>query len=247
MPVSKEDNYSRDRNLWHLSHEGMDLEDPWNEYKPEMLQICVPPEKAPDTPEYVEIDFEEGIPVAVNGEKLGPAALVSKLNEIGAKHGVGVDSLVENRLVGMKSHGVYENPGGAILYAAHDALESITLDKETMHFKQNMAVKYAELVYNGQMFMLLKEALDAFVKVTQQTVTGTARVKLYKGSVTVSGIKSPYSLYNEAFATFGEDDVYDQADAAGFINLFGLPLKVRALNDQMLFAKTGEHFPSVDK
>ncbi len=232
VPVSKEDNYSRDRNLWHLSHEGMDLEDPWNEYKPEMLQICVPPEKAPDTPEYVEIDFEEGIPVAVNGEKLGPAALVSKLNEIGAKHGVGVDSLVENRLVGMKSHGVYENPGGAILYAAHDALESITLDKETMHFKQNMAVKYAELVYNGQMFMLLKEALDAFVKVTQQTVTGTARVKLYKGSVTVSGIKSPYSLYNEAFATFGEDDVYDQADAAGFINLFGLPIKVKALMEQ---------------
>lgn len=228
VPVSKTANYSRDRNIWHLSHEGMDLEDPWNEPTTAMLQICVAPEDAPDAPEYVEIDFEQGAPVAVNGQELAPTPLLTRLNELGAKHGVGIDDIVENRLVGMKSHGVYENPGGTIIYAAHKALESLTLDKETEHYKETVAVRYAELVYYGQWFLPLKDALDAFVNSTQQLVTGAVRVKLYKGSATVVGIKSPYSLYNEALATFGTDNVYDQRDSAGFINLYGLPLAVRA-------------------
>ncbi len=236
VPVSREANYSRDKNIWHLSHEGMDLEDPWNEPTKKMLQICVAPEDAPDSPEYVEITFTEGEPVAVNGQEMAPTQLLTALNSLGAKHGVGIDDIVENRLVGMKSHGVYENPGGTILYAAHKALESLTLDKETEHYKETVAVRYAELVYNGQWFLPLKEALDAFVNSTQQLVAGTVRLKLYKGNATVVGIKSPYSLYNEELATFGTDHVYNQRDSAGFINLYGLQLAVRA--NMLAHAKT---------
>jgi len=229
LSINKTNAYSMDENIWHLSHEGLDLEDPWNEYKPEMLHFCVDPAKAPDTPAYVEIDFEKGIPVAVDGKKMAPIELLTYLNKIGGEHGVGVDSMVENRLVGMKSRGVYENPGGRILMTAHANLEEITLDKETSHYKAQIALKYADLVYNGQWFIPLREALDAFVDVTQEYVTGTVRVKLFKGSCTAVGIKSPYSLYNEDLATFGTDTVYDQKDSAGFINLFGLPIKVMAL------------------
>ena len=191
--------------------------------------VCVAPEDAPDQPQYVEIEFVKGEPVAVDGVKMDPVALLTKLNEYGAAHGIGIDSMVENRLVGMKSRGVYETPGGTILYTAHKALESITIDKETSHYKETVALKYADLVYNGQWLLPLKEALDAFVDVTQQYVTGTVRVKLFKGSCTDVGMKSPYSLYNEDLATFSTDHVYDQKDAAGFINLFGLPLKVMGL------------------
>jgi len=221
--------YSMDRNIWHLSHEGSDLEDPWNEPKKELLLICKNPEDAPDSPTYVEVDFEKGIPVAVDGKKLSPTALLETLNALGAENGVGIDDLVENRLVGMKSRGVYETPGGTILYEAHRALESITLDRDTAHYKEGIALKFAEIVYYGQWFSPLREALSAFVDSTQQTVTGTVRIKLYKGNCTAAGIKSPYSLYSEEFATFGEDEVYNQHDAEGFINLFGLPLKVKAL------------------
>lgn len=223
--------YSRDRNLWHLSHEGGILEDPWQEPEESMYQFTVAPEAAPDEPEYVEIYFEQGIPKRVNGEALGPISLVARLNQLGARHGIGRVDLVENRLVGMKSHGVYETPGGTILYKAHQALEQLCLDKETLHYKQMIALKYADLVYNGQWFTPLREALDAFVDVTQQRVIGTARLKLYKGSLTLVGRKSPYSLYREDYATFGEEDVYNQKDAEGFIKLFGLPLKVAALLD----------------
>jgi len=232
VPVTKEHPYSMDRNLWHLSHEGGDLEDPWNEPKEHVYLICTPPEKAPDKPEYVEIDFVEGIPVKVNGTEYSPVALIEKLNEIGARNGIGIVDMVENRLVGMKSRGVYETPGGTILYAAHHELESITLDRATMHYKQQVAIKFAELVYDGNWFTPLREALSAFVDSTQKTVTGTVRMKLYKGSCTVAGVKSPYSLYSEEFATFGADEVYNQKDAEGFINLFGLPLKVRALMEE---------------
>lgn len=228
VPVTKKDNYSMDRNIWHLSHEGMDLENPWNEPQPELLKICVTPEAAPDKATYVEIDFEQGDPVKIDGVAMSPAALVTKLNELGAANGIGIADLVENRLVGMKSRGVYETPGGTILYAAHKSLEEITLDRATSHYKETIAVRYAELVYDGMWYSPLREALAAFVDETQKTVTGTVRVKLYKGSAVVVGIKSPYSLYNEELATFGEDEVYDQKDAAGFINLFGLPLAVRA-------------------
>ena len=229
VPVTKEHNYSMDRNIWHLSHEGSDLEDPWNEPKKSLLEICVAPEDAPDEPSYVEIEFAQGVPVKVDGEALSPRQIVEKLNALGAANGVGVADMVENRLVGMKSRGVYETPGGTILYAAHDSLESITLDRATAHYKQTIAIRYAELVYDGMWFSPLKEALDAFVNKTQETVSGVVRVKLYKGSATVTGIKSPYSLYSEELATFGEDDVYNQKDSEGFINLFGLPLKVQAL------------------
>lgn len=229
VPVTKKEPYSRDRNLWHLSHEGGELEDPWNEHRQEMYQIITPPEKAPDKPTYVEIDFEKGTPVAVDGVKLPPVELVEKVNELGAANGVGVADLVENRLVGIKSRGVYETPGGTILMEAHGALESITLDKETSHYKRLVAEKYAELVYNGVWYAPLREALDAFVTKTQEYVTGTVRVKLYKGNCTTSGVKSPYSLYNQDFATFETDEVYNHKDAEGFINLFSLPLKVRAL------------------
>lgn len=229
VPVTKEHNYSMDGNIWHLSHEGSDLEDPWNEPKGEMLMICKTPEEAPDEPTYVEIEFEKGIPVAVDGEKLEPVALLEKANALGAANGVGIEDMVENRLVGMKSRGVYENPGGRVLYTAHDALESITLDKATQHYKALVAQKFGELVYDGMWFSPLREALSAFVEKTQEYVTGTVRVKLYKGNCVHVGIKSPYSLYREEFATFGEDDVYNQKDSAGFINLYGLPLLVRAL------------------
>jgi argininosuccinate synthase len=223
--------YSRDRNLWHLSHEGGGLEDPWNEPKEEMFQISQSPQQAPDEPEYVEIHFEQGIPKRVNGVALGPIDLVRTLNELGGKHGVGRVDIVENRLVGMKSRGVYETPGGTILYRAHEGLEQICLDKQSLQYKQVVSLKYAELVYNGQWFTPLKEALDAFVAVTQRHVTGDVRLKLYKGNLTLVGRRSPHSLYREDYATFGEEDVYNQADAEGFIKLFGLPLKVSALLD----------------
>ena len=222
--------YSRDRNLWHLSHEGGPLEDPWLEPDEAMFQLSVSPEEAPDQPEYVEIEFESGTPLAVNGQKLSPAALVSKLNEIGGRHGIGRADLVESRLVGMKSHGVYETPGGAILLAAHRELESLVLDIETIQYKDVVALKYAELVYTGMWFSPLREALAAFVDSTQGPVSGLVRLKLYKGNLIPAGRKSPFSMYREDFATFGQEDVYDQSDAEGFIHLFGLPLKVRALN-----------------
>ncbi|HHT62722.1 MAG TPA: argininosuccinate synthase, partial [Clostridia bacterium] len=229
IPVTKEKIYSMDRNLWHLSHEGGDLEDPWNEPMDEMLMIITPPEKAPDKPTYIEIEFEKGIPVAIDGERKKPLDLVTCLNEIAAANGIGIVDMVENRLVGMKSRGVYETPGGTVLYAAHRELEYLCLDRQTMHFKEIISGKYAELVYDGMWYSPLREALDAFVDKTQEFVTGTVRMKLYKGNCTPAGTKSPYSLYNEEFVTFGADEVYNQKDAEGFINLFGLPLKVRAL------------------
>ncbi|MBR1580908.1 MAG: argininosuccinate synthase [Selenomonadaceae bacterium] len=221
--------YSQDRNIWHLSHEGSDLEDPWNAPKNEMFEISKAPEDAPDKAEIVELEFERGIPVGVNGKKLGAVELVELLNEIGARNGVGIVDICENRLVGMKSRGIYECPAGAILVYAHRELEYLTLDRATYHFKQHVAVKYGELVYDGMWFCQLREALAAFVDSTQQTVTGTVRLKLYKGNIISAGSKSPYSLYSQEFVTFEHDDVYNQADAEGFINLFGLPLKVRAL------------------
>ncbi len=223
--------YSRDRNLWHLSHEGGPLEETWVEPEEGMFLLTAAPEHAPDEPEYVEIEFESGTPVAVNGERLSPAQLIARLNAIGGVHGIGRADLVESRLVGMKSHGVYETPGGTILLAAHRELESLVLDQETIHFKDIVALKYAELTYNGMWFTPLREALDAFVDSTQGPVTGTVRLKLYKGNIIPVGRKSPFTLYREDFATFGQEDVYDQSDAEGFIHLFGLPLKVRALNN----------------
>ncbi len=222
--------YSRDSNLWHLSHEGGLLEDPWNEPEEAMYQISTSPENAPDQAEYVEIEFESGTPVCVNGEKLSPAKIVEILNAIGGTHGIGRVDLVENRLVGMKSHGVYETPGGEILLYAHRELESLILDRETMHFKEMVAVKYSELTYNGLWFTPLREAIDAFVNATQGPVTGKVRLKLYKGNIISAGRTSPFSLYREDFATFGEEDVYDQSHAEGFIRLYGLSMKVRALN-----------------
>lgn len=232
VPVTKDRPYSMDRNLWHLSHEGGDLEDPWNEPLDDLYLLGVSPEKAPEKPTYVQIDFEQGIPVAVDGQKLPPVRLLEKLNRLGGQNGVGIVDMVENRLVGMKSRGVYETPGGTILYTAHQYLELLTLDRITLHYKEQIALRYAELVYDGVWYSPLREALAAFVQVTQKNVTGTVRIKLYKGNCTPAGIKSPYSLYNEEFATFGEDAVYNQKDAEGFINLFGLPLKVRALMER---------------
>ena len=229
VPVTKKDPYSRDRNLWHLSHEGGDLEDVAKEPPPDLLQLTVPPEKAPDSPAYVEISFVEGLPREINGKQMPAVALVEELNRLGQANGIGVVDLVENRLVGMKSRGVYETPGGTILYLAHRELEYLTLDRQTMHFKDIVAQRYAELVYDGLWFSPLKTALDAFVKATQQTVTGKVRLKLYKGNCTPAGASSPYSLYHQELATFGQDEIYSQADATGFINLFGLPLKVQAL------------------
>ncbi len=222
--------YSRDSNLWHLSHEGGLLEDPWNEPEEQMFQMSTSPENAPDEPTYIEIDFESGTPVAVNGEKMSPAALIAYLNAVGGANGIGRVDLVENRLVGMKSHGVYETPGGTILLYAHNELESLVLDRETLHYKETIAIKYAEVVYNGLWFTPLREALDAFVNSTQGPVTGKVRLKLYKGNIMTAGRTSPFSLYREDFATFGQENVYDQSDAEGFIRLFGLSLKVRALN-----------------
>jgi len=223
--------YSRDRNIWHLSHEGGILEDPWQEPETEMYQLTVDPENAPDKPEYIEIDFQEGIPKRLNGVAMGPIGLLTQLNKLGGKHGVGRVDLVENRLVGMKSRGVYETPGGSILLEAHQALEQLCLDKQTLHYKQQIALKYAELVYNGQWYTPLREACDAFVDQTQRNMTGTVRVKLYKGNIIIAGRRSPFSLYREDYATFGEEDVYDQKDAEGFIKLFGLPMKVEAMLD----------------
>jgi len=226
--------YSRDRNLWHISHEGGPLEDAGLAPEKDLFQMTVSPENAPDEPEVVEIAFEEGAPVAVNGTILSPATLIEKLNEFGGKHGVGRIDLVENRLVGMKSRGVYETPGGTILVTAHKELESITLDRETMHYKDIMALKYAELVYFGLWFTPLRESMDAFFAETQKPVTGTVKLKLYKGNLMIEGRQSPYSLYREEFATFGHSPVYDHSDAAGFIRLFGLPSKVRAMmNDRI--------------
>ncbi len=235
LKINRETNYSKDKNLWHLSHEGMDLEDPANEpqyNKPGFLEMGVSPEMAPDTPEYVTISFEKGVPVAVNGEKMGAVEIVEKLNELGGKHGVGLADLVENRLVGMKSRGVYETPGGTILYRAHQVLETLCLDRDTMHYKQLVANRFAELVYFGQWFTPLRESLSAFVDKTQENVTGDVKLKLYKGNMINAGVTSVNSLYDPEIATFDEDHVYDQADANGFINLFGLPIKVKAMIEQ---------------
>ena len=233
LKINRETNYSKDKNLWHLSHEGLDLEDPVNEPKyDEILEMGVSPEKAPDTPTYVTLSFEKGIPVALNGEKMKGAELVKALNALGGANGIGLADIVENRLVGMKSRGVYETPGGTILYHAHAVLETLCLDKATQHYKQQIALKFADLVYDGQWYTPLREALSAFVDKTQETVTGEVKLKLYKGNIINAGATSPYSLYSEEIATFGEDDVYDQNDSAGFINLFGLPIKVKALLDE---------------
>ena len=232
LKISRETNYSKDKNLWHLSHEGLDLEDPANEpqyNKPGFLEMSVSPEQAPDKPTYVTISFEKGNPVAVDGVKMAPVDLVLKLNEIGGANGIGLLDIVETRLVGMKSRGVYETPGGAILYKAHEVLETITLDRDTQHYKTLVAQKFAELVYFGQWFTPLRKALSAFVDSTQEHVTGDVKLKLYKGNMINAGVTSPYSLYDAEIASFGEDGgVYDQAESAGFINLFGLPISVQA-------------------
>ena len=235
IKITRETNYSKDMNLWHLSHEGLDLEDPANEpqYNKEgFLELGVSPEQAPDKPTYITLHFEKGIPVSLNGEKMDGVKLIKTLNKIGGENGIGLFDVVENRLVGMKSRGVYETPGGTILYHAHEVLETICLDKETQHYKYGLAQKYADLVYNGQWYTPLREAMDAFVDKTQETVTGDVKLKLYKGNIINAGVTSPYTLYSEDFASFGEDDVYDQKDSAGFINLFGLPIKVKALLDE---------------
>ena len=228
-PVTKKRPYSMDRNVLHLSHEGGDLENPENEPIDDLCLICTRPEEAPDQAEYVVIDFEKGQPVAINGQKFDePLALLEKANEIGAKHGIGILDMVENRLVGMKSRGIYETPGGTLLMEAHQLLESLTLDRDTASFKSHIAIKYAQLLYDGLWYTPLKQALDAFIDSTQETCTGQIKMKLYKGNCIPAGIKSPYSLYSEEIATFGEDDVYDQKDAEGFIHLFSLPLKTNA-------------------
>ena len=240
LKINRETNYSKDKNLWHLSHEGLDLEDPANEpqyNKPGFLEMGVSPEQAPDKPTYVTISFEKGVPVAVDGKKMGGVEMVELLNDIGGKNGIGLADIVENRLVGMKSRGVYENPAGSILYKAHDVLETLCLDRETQHYKALVAQKFAEVVYYGQWFTPLREALSAFVDKTQETVTGDVKLKLYKGNMINAGVTSPYSLYSEDFATFDADDVYDQKDSAGFINLFGLPIKVKAILDAEREAK----------
>ncbi len=232
LRINRETNYSKDKNLWHLSHEGLDLENPANEPqydKPGFLEMGVSPEQAPDKPTYVTISFEKGIPVAIDGEKLGAVEIVEKLNKLGGENGIGLVDLLENRLVGMKSRGVYETPGGAILYRAHQVLETLCLDRDTQHYKELVANRFAELVYFGQWFSPLREALSAFVTETQKTVTGDVKLKLYKGNIINAGTTSKYSLYDPEIATFDEDHVYNQADAAGFINLFGLPTRVRAL------------------
>ena len=232
LKINRETNYSKDKNLWHLSHEGLDLEVPANEpqyLKEGFLEMGVAPEAAPDKPTYVTISFEKGVPVALDGVKMGGVEMITKLNEIGGANGIGLCDLVENRLVGMKSRGVYENPAGSILYKAHQVLETITLDRDTQHYKEMVALRFAELVYFGQWYTPLREALSAFVDKTQETVTGDVKLKLYKGNMINAGVTSPYTLYSEDFATFDADEVYDQKDSAGFINLFGLPIKVRAI------------------
>ena len=232
LKINRETNYSKDKNLWHLSHEGLDLEDPANEpqYNKEgFLELGVSPEQAPDKPTYVTISFEKGIPVAVDGKKMSAVEIVETLNKLGGENGIGLADIVENRLVGMKSRGVYETPGGAILYKAHSVLETICVDRDTMHYKELIAPKFAELVYYGKWFTPLREALSAFVDKTQENVTGEVKLKLYKGNMINAGVTSPHSLYSEEFATFDADNVYNQKDADGFINLFGLPIKVKAL------------------
>ena len=236
LKITRETNYSKDKNLWHLSHEGLDLEDPWNEpqyEKPGFLEMSVSPMDAPDEPTYVTIDFEKGVPTALDGVQMKPVDMILALNEIGGKNGIGLLDIVENRLVGIKCRGLYETPGGTILYAAHKALETITLDKLTAHKKQELSVCFAELLYNGLWYSPLRKALSAFVTETQKNVTGTVKLKLYKGNIIKAGIKSPKSLYSERIATFGESD-YNQAEATGFINLWGLPTKVQAMLDQGL-------------
>ena len=231
LKINRETNYSKDKNIWHLSHEGLDLEDPANEPQynhPGFLELGVSPEQAPDEPTYVTIHFEKGKPTAINGKEMNGVEVVTTLNELGGKNGVGLADIVENRLVGMKSRGVYETPGGAILYHAHNKLEELCLDRDTFHYKQQIGLKFAELVYYGQWFTPLREALSVFVDSTQQTVTGDVKLKLYKGNIIDAGVTSPYSLYDPEIATFDEDEVYNQADANGFINLFGLPIKVYA-------------------
>lgn len=233
VPMTKEDSYSRDRNLWHLSHEGLELEDPENEpLFDSLLQLSVTPEKAPDTPTYVELEFEKGVPVKLDGKEVSPIALMDYLNKVGGENGIGIVDLVENRVVGMKSRGVYETPGGTILYHAHRDLEYLTLDKQTTSFKEIIRNKFSELTYSGEWFTPLREALSAFIDTTQETVTGKVKLKLYKGNIISAGSSSPYSLYNENLASFTTGDLYDHHDAEGFINLFGLPLKVRALMKQ---------------
>lgn len=231
LKINRETNYSKDKNLWHLSHEGLDLENPANEpmYNKEgFLELGVSPEQAPDKPTYVTISFEKGIPTAIDGEKLDGVSIIKKLNKLGGENGIGITDIVENRLVGMKARGVYETPGGTILYTAHAKLEEICLDRDTQHYKEIVANRFAELVYYGQWYTPLREAISAFVDSTQQTVTGDVKLKLYKGNIIDAGVTSPYSLYDEEIATFDEDEVYDQNDSEGFINLFGLPIEVRA-------------------
>ncbi len=235
LKINRETNYSKDKNIWHLSHEGLDLEDPANEpqYEKEgFLEMGVSPIQAPDKPTYVTIHFEKGVPTAIDGVQMNGTGIVSTLNKLGGENGIGLADLVENRLVGMKSRGVYETPGGAILYHAHEVLETITLDKETARVKQYLSIKFADIVYNGQWYTPLREAMSAFVTETQKTVTGDVRLKLYKGNIINAGVTSPYTLYDEQVATFSADEVYDQKDSAGFINLFGLPIKVRAKLEQ---------------
>ena len=231
LKIDRETNYSKDKNLWHLSHEGLDLEDAGNEplyEKPGFLEMCVSPLDAPDTPTYITLDFEQGVPTALNGQAMGVKDIILKLNEIGGANGIGLLDIVEDRLVGMKCRGVYETPGGAIIYAAHEYLETLCLDKKTMHKKQELAITFGELVYDGQWYTPLREALSAFVDATQKHVTGTVKLKLYKGNIIKAGAWSDWSLYSEEIATFGEDHVYDQTDAKGFISLYGLPIKVQA-------------------
>lgn len=236
IPVTKKDNYSRDRNLWHLSHEGSELEDPSNEpMYDRLLKLSVTPEKAPDKPTYIEIEFYKGVPVKINGKEMKPVELMAELNRVGGENGIGIIDIVENRLVGMKSRGVYETPGGTILYAAHRELELLCIDRDTLHYKDMLSQRFAELVYYGQWFTPLREALSAFVDVTQKNVIGKVKLKLYKGNIIPAGSESPYSLFSEELCTFGRDDVYNQKDAEGFINLFGLPIKVQAI----MKSKTG--------
>lgn len=230
LKINRETNYSKDKNLWHLSHEGLDLENPENEpLYDKILELGVTPEKAPDKPAYVTIGFEKGIPVSINGENYLPVELLETLNKLGGENGIGIADLVENRLVGMKSRGVYETPGGSILYHAIKVLETLCLDRDTMHFKEIVSSRFAELVYFGQWYTPLREGLSAFIDSIEENVTGQVRLKLYKGNIINAGVSSPYSLYSEDIATFGEDDIYNQKDSEGFVNLFGLPITVRAL------------------
>ena len=245
LKISRETNYSKDKNIWHLSHEGLDLEDPSLEpqYEKEgFLELGVSPLQAPDEPEYVKIAFEEGAPVSVNGEKMKASKIIEKLNEIGGKNGIGILNLVENRLIGMKSHGVYETPGGSILYAAHFQLETITVDKDTLHLKQKLAVDFADMLYNGKWFSPMQEALTAFANVANKNVTGEVTLKLYKGNIIPAGVTSPYSLYSESLASFGESD-YDQGQAAGFINAWGLPTTVLAMREKTMHEPTDISHP----